>query len=229
MLPTTKNRLGVNMKIVSAVGAAVLATALHSLPASATGQAAYDQKADTSLHESEYGETLPPIGYVNFCATNKLECAPYSMGEKLSSDRMGMTPDRWNMLYQVNTYVNGKIKPVSDEQLYGEAELWAYPTTAGDCEDFVLLKKRALEKLGVQAKNLQITVVLDEHSEGHAVLTVATEDGDYILDNRRNDILLWNDTNYTFLKRQSAKSPKSWVALLKKPDAAARVATAQKP
>jgi predicted transglutaminase-like cysteine proteinase len=221
--------MGVNMKIGSAVGAAVLATALYSLPASATGQAAIAQKAEMSVHESEYGETLPPIGYVNFCATNKTECAPYSMGEKISSERMAMTPDRWNMLYQVNTYVNGKITPVSDQQLYGQAEVWAYPTNAGDCEDFVLLKKRALEKLGLHAKNLQITVVLDEHSEGHAVLTVSTDDGDYILDNRRNDILLWNDTNYTFLKRQSAENPKRWVALLKKPDAASTVASAQQP
>ena len=138
------------------MGAAVLATALHSLPASATGQAGRDQKAEASLHESEYGETLPPIGYVNFCATNKSECAPYSMGEKFSSDRMGMTPDRWNTLYQVNTYVNGKIAPVSDQQLYGQAEVWAYPTTAGDCEDFVLLKKRALEKLGVPASDAEV-------------------------------------------------------------------------
>jgi predicted transglutaminase-like cysteine proteinase len=217
------------MKIRTAVGAAVLATTLNTLPASATGQAAFAQKAETSLHESEYGDTLPPIGYVNFCASNASECAPYSMGEKMSSNRIGMTPDRWNMLYQVNAYVNGKIKPVSDMQLYGQAEVWAYPTTAGDCEDFVLLKKRALEKLGVAAKSLQITVVLDEHNEGHAVLTVASEEGDYILDNRRNDILLWNDTNYTFLKRQSAKNPKQWVALLKKPDAASTVASANQP
>jgi predicted transglutaminase-like cysteine proteinase len=71
--------------------------------------------------------------------------------------------------------------------------------------------------------------VLDEQNQGHAVLTVTTDEGDYILDNRRNDILLWNDTNYTFLKRQSAKDPRRWVALLKKPTTAASVATSQKP
>ncbi len=213
------------MKIGTAVGAAVLAIVLHTLPASATGQAALEQKADRSLHSTEYGETLPPIGYVNFCSTNATECKPYASA---APSAMGMTPDRWNTLYQINTYVNGKIKPVSDQSLYGQAEVWTYPTTAGDCEDFVLLKKRALEKLGLPAKNLQITVVLDEHMEGHAVLTVATQEGDYILDNRRNDILLWNDTNYTFLKRQSSANPKQWVALLKKPAPAATVASATK-
>jgi predicted transglutaminase-like cysteine proteinase len=217
------------MKIRTAVGAALLATAIHTSAALATSNVALEKNSEMGLFAVEYGETLPPVGYVNFCAANKAECMPYNMGEKLSSDRLAMSPDRWNMLYQVNTYANGKIKPVSDLELYGEAERWIYPVTAGDCEDFVLMKKRALEVLGVPAKNLQITVVLDERNEGHAVLTVSTEEGDYILDNRRNDILLWNDTNYTFLKRQSANNPKQWVALLKKPAAAQSVASAQKP
>jgi predicted transglutaminase-like cysteine proteinase len=60
---------------------------------------------------------------------------------------------------------------------------------------------------------LLITVVRDEKGEGHAVLTLAASDGDYILDNRRNDIRRWNDAHYTFLKRQSVRNPESWVAL----------------
>ena len=77
----------------------------------------------------------------------------------------------------------------------------------------MLLKKRELEKLGFDSGSLLITVVLDEKNEGHAVLMVATKSGDYVLDNRRNDILLWSDTGYTFLKRQSQQDPKAWVAL----------------
>jgi predicted transglutaminase-like cysteine proteinase len=216
------------MKIKTAVGAALFLAVLQTLPALSKSSDALEQKASNSLFTVAYGETLPPVGFVNFCAANNTECATYSVGEKLSSQHIGMTPDRWNMLYQVNTFVNGKIKPVSDQELYGVAERWVIPSTAGDCEDYVLLKKQALEKLGVASKSLQITVVLDERNEGHAVLTVSTEEGDYILDNRRNDILLWNDTNYTFLKRQSADNPKKWVALLKKPAAAQSVASADK-
>jgi predicted transglutaminase-like cysteine proteinase len=215
------------MKFRTAVGAALLLSAIHNTQALAKSDVLLQGSQDTGLFTVEYGQTLPPVGFVNFCAVNKAECQPYSLGEKLSSNRIAMTPARWKALHQINSYVNGKIKPVSDKDLYGESERWAYPVNAGDCEDFVLLKKRALEKLGVPAKNLQITVVLDERGEGHAVLTVATEEGDFILDNRRNDILLWNDTNYTFLKRQSAKHPRMWVALLKKPAAAAAVASAE--
>jgi predicted transglutaminase-like cysteine proteinase len=216
------------MKIKTAVGAALFLAVLQTVPALSKSSDALEQKASNSLFTVAYGETLPPVGFVNFCAANKTECATYSVGEKLSSQHISMTPDRWNMLYQVNTFVNGKIKPVSDQELYGVAERWVIPSNAGDCEDYVLLKKQALEKLGVASKSLQITVVLDERNEGHAVLTVSTEEGDYILDNRRNDILLWNDTNYTFLKRQSADNPKKWVALLKKPTAAQSVASADK-
>ena len=44
---------------------------------------------------------------------------------------------------------------------------------------------------------------------------VVTDTGDFILDNRRNDITRWKDVPYTFLKRQSQANPKAWVALVK--------------
>jgi predicted transglutaminase-like cysteine proteinase len=215
------------MYVKSAVGAAILATALNIVPAGASERTAQQQNDAAGLFAPVYDETLPPVGYVNFCKSFANECAGYNAAERLASDRLAMSPERWNTLYQVNTYANGKVKPVSDQELYGKAEHWTYPTTAGDCEDFVLLKKRALEKLGVAAKQLQITVVLDERGEGHAVLTVATDEGDFILDNRRNDILLWSDTNYSFLKRQSQESPRKWVALMQRPGSKGDVTSAK--
>jgi predicted transglutaminase-like cysteine proteinase len=157
----------------------------------------------------EYGKTLPPVGFVKFCVTNPVDCK--ALNDR--HDRLAMSPDRWNLVYQVNNFVNDKIAPVSDEDLYGEVEHWAYPTDAGDCEDYVLLKKRYLENVGFSAEALLITVVLDEKNEGHAVLTVTTKDGDYVLDNRRNDVKRWNNTGYKFLKRQSHGNPLQWEAL----------------
>ena len=52
-------------------------------------------------------------------------------------------------------------------------------------------------------------------SQGDGLLTVVTDTGDFILDNRRNDITRWKDTKYTFLKRQSQTNPRVWVALVK--------------
>lgn len=160
---------------------------------------------------AEFGKARPPIGFVRFCAENPKDCKDRTSRAR----RIAMDPDRWNLLYQVNTYVNGKITPVSDMELYGEAERWTYPVDAGDCEDFLLLKKRYLQGLGFPQEALLITVVLDEVGEGHAVLTVVTDKGDFILDNRRNDIMRWKDTKYDFLKRQSQTNPRVWVALVK--------------
>ena len=50
---------------------------------------------------------------------------------------------------------------------------------------------------------LLVTVVRDKKEEAHAVLTVTTDKGDYVLDNQTQDILLWSETGYRFVKRQS--------------------------
>ena len=60
---------------------------------------------------------------------------------------------------------------------------------------------------------LLMTVVRDQHGEGHAVLTVKTDRGELILDNQTNDILYWSDTGYRFVKRQSQSDPNVWVSL----------------
>jgi predicted transglutaminase-like cysteine proteinase len=158
-----------------------------------------------------FGTSLPPVGYVDFCSHGEAECK--AQGGKV--ERLAMSPDNWNMLVQVNTYVNGKIKPVSDVDLYKTAEKWTYPTSAGDCEDYALLKKRYLQSMGFSADELLMTVLLDEKGDGHAVLTIVADSGDFILDNRRDEILRWDQTPYKFLKRQSQQDPKHWVSLQK--------------
>jgi predicted transglutaminase-like cysteine proteinase len=165
--------------------------------------------AATPTIAPEFGKSLPPIGFVKFCAANPGECK--TVGRRVK--RVEVSPEIWNTLFTLNAKVNAEIAPISDDELYGVPEYWTYPVSAGDCEDYLLLKKRNLEKLGFDSGALLITVVLDEKNEGHAVLTIATSDGDYVLDNRRNDILLWKDTGYTFLKRQSQQDPRTWVAL----------------
>ena len=160
---------------------------------------------------TEFGKSRPPIGYVLFCKRGADECT----AENGKTERLALTDEIWNDINQVNTFVNSSIKPSSDIDLYHITEFWAYPTTAGDCEDYVLLKKRLLVKLGFNSDELLITVLLDEHGEGHAVLTVLTQNADLILDNRRDEVLSANQTNYKFLKRQSQHDPKQWVSLRK--------------
>jgi predicted transglutaminase-like cysteine proteinase len=163
-----------------------------------------------------HGFTSPPVGHVDFCRRHPDECEPRRVSTLASSDdrRIGLTAERWHMLIEVNSYINALITPKTDMELYNVEEFWTYPTHAGDCEDYVLLKRRELMKRGWPESALLITVVRDETGEGHAVLTVRTADGDYILDNKHSRVLLWRETPYQYIKRQSYRHPKLWVSLM---------------
>ncbi len=165
--------------------------------------------APKSSYMKIYNETLPPMGFVQFCKTAPEDCGG-TMGEAV---RVVMNPARWNDLNDVNLKANEAIEPVSDLDLYKTVEYWAYPDKQGDCEDYVLLKRKKLMMMGWPSEALLITVLRDENNEGHAVLTVATDKGEFILDNRIDEILPWQATEYTYYKRQSQSDPLRWVSL----------------
>ena len=90
---------------------------------------------------------------------------------------------------------------------------WDIPDDGyGDCEDYQLLKRKLLVKAGLPRRALRMTVVVDQQGEGHAVLMVRTDRGDFILDNKQNSILPWSQTKYRFVKRESDNG-RSWVSL----------------
>jgi predicted transglutaminase-like cysteine proteinase len=151
-----------------------------------------------------------PIGWIEFCAENPRECAT-----RPSTPRdVVLSPQAWKDLVRVNQWVNGHVKPMTDLEHYGVVEKWAYPDDGyGDCEDYVLLKRRMLMQAGWPREALLITVVRDKRGDGHAVLTVKTDKGEFILDNQIDEMLLWSDTGYRFVKRQSQSDPNVWVAL----------------
>ena len=70
-----------------------------------------------------------------------------------------------------------------------------------------------LMQAGWPRQALLITVVRDKKGEGHAVLTVKTDKGEYILDNQDDQVLLWSETGYRYVKRQSQTDPNVWVGL----------------
>src|SRR5690606_41175426 len=111
-------------------------------------------------------------------------------------------------------WVNDTVKPMTDMDHWGVVEKWSSPEDGiGDCEDYVLLKRKLLIEAGWPREALLITVVREKSGDGHAVLTVKTDKGEFILDNQNEEILLWSATNYRFVKRQSQEDPNVWVAL----------------
>jgi predicted transglutaminase-like cysteine proteinase len=151
-----------------------------------------------------------PIGWVEFCAAHLAECATVPSAPR----DVVLTPIAVKDLVSVNRYVNESVKPMTDLDHWGTIEKWSYPDDGyGDCEDYVLLKRRMLIQAGWPREALLITVVRDRNDDGHAVLTVKTDRGEYILDNQTEDLLPWFETGYRFVKRQSQRDPNVWVSL----------------
>ena len=188
---TTKKNLGIGT--LAAVIAGGLAFQVSAMPA----------------NMQVVGKANPPIGHYEFCQTYKGECS----GSQTDRGPMLLTEQLWKTLLDVNYTVNSSITPLTDLEIYGVEERWAYPTTVGDCEDYVLEKRKRLMELGFSASNLLITVVLQPNGDGHAVLTVRTDRGEFVLDNMRNKVLLWSETEYTYLKRQANDDPGRWVKI----------------
>ncbi|MCB1473489.1 MAG: transglutaminase-like cysteine peptidase, partial [Rhodobiaceae bacterium] len=165
---------------------------------------------DTAAANMEvFGEARAPIGYTQFCGQFPQECAVRGRGRT----NMSLTESRWRELDAINRQVNATVTPVTDLELYGTEELWTYPNRYGDCEDYALLKRLMLIRRGWAPESLLMTVVWDENGEGHAILTVTTSAGDFVLDNKRDDIRRWQATGYVFEKRQSAQGYGRWVWL----------------
>jgi len=155
------------------------------------------------------GRTTQPIGHYGFCQREPQECQ-----QKTSNTRPAeLSRKLWAEMIGVNNAVNTKVTPQTDEETWGREEYWSYPDKVGDCEDYVLEKRRELMNYGIPASDLLITVVRQPNGDGHAVLTVRTSNGDYILDNLEPRVLAWRETVYTYLKRQSETNSGAWVSI----------------
>ncbi len=185
------------------VAAGIMTFALLGFPTASTAQG---RPAFIAVGET----TRAPIGWIEFCVEYDPEC---KTTPSVPRDVV-LSLQAWKDMVRVNRWVNTNVRPLTDMEHWGVVERWNYPEDGyGDCEDYVLLKRRMLLQAGWPREALLITVVRDLHGDGHAVLTVKTDKGEFILDNQRDDIMLWSDTGYRFVKRQSQADPNLWVSL----------------
>lgn len=163
------------------------------------------------LHSGQ--RTSPPLGWTQFCTENQTECRSGTS----TTISVALNEKLWRELVKVNLHFNQSIEAVTDQAQYGSPEYWTYAKSGrGDCEDYVLEKRRELARRGWPHSSLLITVVLDKEGGGHAVLTVVTDRGEFILDNQTDLILPWSRSELTFIKRQSPLDPNAWVELGRK-------------
>ncbi|CAA2105169.1 hypothetical protein MBUL_03058 [Methylobacterium bullatum] len=155
------------------------------------------------------GAARPIVGWVSFCQRYPAECAI----DANEPPRIALTPATWSLIVSINRRVNTGLRAVTDMEHWGEADRWDLAEDGmGDCEDFQLVKRKRLADAGLSRRAMRMTVVIDEKGEGHAVLTLLTDRGEFILDNKTSEILPWYRTGYVFIKRESQDSV-AWVSL----------------
>ena len=136
---------------------------------------------------------------------------------RASDQPLHVASAEWKLVKAVNTKVNRAIYRSTDQQTYGREEVWALPlqsgVTYGDCEDYVLEKRRALLQAGIDRRNLNIAVVTTWAGERHAVLLVRAAEGEFVLDNLTSRVLPWTKAGYDWNQRQVEGETYDWVEI----------------
>lgn len=184
-----------------------ISTAIAIASVTVTLQAPAQAQALKATYINVGERTLVPYGWLEFCNRYQSECV--SVGAAADID---LTPASYRRISQINRWVNSAIVARSDQEQWGVVDRWDHPSTGqGDCEDYVLMKRRLLMEAGFPRSALLVTVVRDERGDGHAVLTVKTNKGEFVLDNLRDGVKPWSESPYRFVKRQSQHDQNVWV------------------
>ncbi|MBL4876949.1 MAG: transglutaminase-like cysteine peptidase [Cohaesibacteraceae bacterium] len=146
----------------------------------------------------ERRSSIGPKAFRVFCKSSPRDCR----GGGASKTALGKTT--FKKLARINRAVNRAIKPKTDIR-----DIWSINVSQGDCEDYVLTKRRKLIAMGIPASSLRIAVGTTKRGVGHAVLIIRSTSGDLVLDNRNNSIRPWYKTDIKFLAMTSSNA-KTW-------------------
>lgn len=120
-----------------------------------------------------------------------------------------LSKEKWKEIDEVNRRINSQVQYVSDPEQFGKPDFWEIVENQGDCDDYALTKRNELMKLGYSADDLRIATCWAEDEFGnpgqgeyHAVLVIYTDFGDYVLDNRYEEVMPWDQLPYDWHKIQ---------------------------
>ena len=164
---------------------------------------------DVAWIPTAHGSAQPTTAWSEFCERSPDECA-INPAEPAT---IKLDKEVWNSIAKINKQVNAAVSPQEDLDHWGVVDRWDYPDDGyGDCEDYQILKRRLLVEAGLPRRALRMVVVLDELGQGHAVLAARTDQGDFILNNKKDQVLLWHRTGYVYIKSEGDTSH-AWVRL----------------
>jgi predicted transglutaminase-like cysteine proteinase len=149
--------------------------------------------------------TSRPYGHIAYCAGKPGDCAKRSKVSKPAA--VGLAT-----LQSVNSSVNRSIKPVKDQTQFGVRDKWLSSTKAGDCEDYALAKRAALQRRGISKSNLLLAVGR-ANGEAHTVLVVRTNSGDFVMDNLNDTVLPVSSSRIGIRKIQSPIDGSDWLSV----------------
>jgi predicted transglutaminase-like cysteine proteinase len=141
---------------------------------------------------------VPPLGFQLYCLENPQQCRASGKSSVQATGNMMAT------LMQVNASVNHQIKPRNEV-----GDTWSVDPTYGDCEDYAMTKRSHLIGKGVPSSALRIAYVKTSWGEGHAVLVVRTDSGEFVLDNLTSAVLPIQRTGLRVMSMSSA-NPTRW-------------------
>ncbi|MEM1155113.1 MAG: transglutaminase-like cysteine peptidase [Pseudomonadota bacterium] len=131
----------------------------------------------------------------------------------------------WEALERITIQVNQDVRYNRDQDVFDDSDFYRVARDSGDCEDYQLAKlirvrKQLEDHIPRTALRLTSSWTDRDRRRGsyHIVLTVVTDRGDYILDNRFDRVMspleLQNWHGYVFHKRETALSstlePGTW-------------------
>ena len=142
-----------------------------------------------------------PLGFQLYCLKNPQQCRASGKSSVAATGGVMAT------LARVNSSVNWSIKPRNDVG----ADTWTSDPTSGygDCEDYAMTKRSHLIGMGLPSSALRIAYVKTRWGEGHAVLVVRTNSGEFVLDNLTSAILPIQQTGLRVMSMSSA-NPTEW-------------------
>ena len=151
----------------------------------------------------------PIPAWIEFCRRLPAECSIDFQGTSNNqADRRGLEHHPGSeQPRQCIDHTDHRLRAMGRSRPLGLADdrLWRL-------SDMQLLKRKLLAERGLPRRAMRMTVVINARSDGHAVLMLRTDRGDFILDNETDAILPSDRTAYVFANREGQDST-AWVSL----------------
>lgn len=165
--------------------------------------AAYSQSGADQPYMMLGGSAPAPAGLRQFCTRKPARCTPAKEEVRIFLDRHADELQRIH--HEVNLAIEPRARPSQ-----GPVPPWDDEARFGDCNDFALTKRSRLLDLGYASSALLLAIAFLPTGEGHLVLVVVTDQGDFVLDNLRLSIVRWDKLPYRWVRRSTPKNILHW-------------------